>query len=63
MEIITPGAFAHHFEKLAAILGAGGPPDQVKLAELHSKHRQTLNMEWVPALMAKYGLTKLVGGK
>ncbi len=32
IEIVTQGAFVHYFEELAAILGAGGPPDQVKLA-------------------------------
>ncbi len=60
IEIITPGAFAPYFEELAAILSAGGPPDQEKLAELRQEYGLSFSMEWVPALKAKYGL-KLVG--
>ncbi len=60
IEIITPGAFAHYFEELAAIRDAGRPPDQVRLAELRRKYGLSFSMEWVLALKAKYGL-KLVG--
>ncbi len=60
LEIITPGAFAHYFEELAAIRSAIGPSDDAKLAELRSKYGVSFSMEWVPALKAKYGL-KLVG--
>jgi quercetin dioxygenase-like cupin family protein len=60
IEIITPGAFAHYFEELAAILGSGGPPDLGRLAILHQKYGQTYSEEWIPSLKARYGL-KLVG--
>lgn len=61
IEIITPGAFAHYFEELAAILSSGGPPDERKIDQINGKYEVTYNMEWVPTLMAKYGLKKLVG--
>jgi quercetin dioxygenase-like cupin family protein len=59
IEIITPGAFAHYFEKLASILGTGGPPDEAKLAELGRSYEITYDLSWVPALKAKYGLRLL----
>ncbi len=60
LEIITPGAFAHFFEELADILSAGVPPDMKRMGELDRKWGHRIDMEWVPALQAKYGLT-LVG--
>ena len=60
IEIITPGAFAHYFEELAAILGASGTPDQARLDELRHRYGLSFSMEWVPTLSAKYGL-RLVG--
>ncbi len=60
IEIITPGAFAHYFGELAVILGAVGPPDDAKLAELRSRYGVSFSMERVSGLKAKYGL-KLVG--
>ena len=60
IEIITPGAFAPYFQELARTLNAGGPPDQEKLAETARKYGLTYQMEWVPALKAKYNL-KLLG--
>lgn len=57
---MTPGAFAHYFEELAAIRSAIGPPDDAKLAKLRSKYGVSFSMEWVPALKTRYGL-KLVG--
>jgi quercetin dioxygenase-like cupin family protein len=61
IEIITPGAFAYYFEELAAILSAGGPPDEKKIDQINGKYGVSYNLEWVPELMAKYGLKKLVG--
>lgn len=60
IEVITPGAFAHFFEELGAILAAGVPPDMKRMHELDAKYGHRIDMEWVPALQAKYGL-KLVG--
>ncbi len=60
VEIITPGAFAHYFEELAAILHASMPPDLKRLGELDRKWGHSIDMAWVPDLQAKYGL-KLVG--
>ena len=61
LEIITPGAFAYYFEELASILKTQGPPDEVKIEQLNRKYGVSYNLEWVPDLMAKYGLKKLVG--
>ena len=60
IEIITPGAFEHYFEELAAILAAGVPPDLRRIDELDRRYGHRIDMEWVPELTAKHGL-KLVG--
>ncbi len=60
IEIITPGAFAHYFEELGAILAAGVPPDLNRIHDLDVKWGHSLHMEWAPPLQSKYGL-KLVG--
>jgi hypothetical protein len=61
IEIITPGAFAYYFSELAEIISEGVPPDFKKLGELDRKYKIEYNMDWVPELMEKYSLTKLVG--
>ena len=61
IELITPGAFAYYFEKLASIVGAGGPPDLNKIAELDRSYGVEYNYDWVPDLMARHKLEKLVG--
>jgi quercetin dioxygenase-like cupin family protein len=61
LEIITPGAFAHYFEELSAILAASVLPEMGKIEDLQRKWGQSLNMEMVPDIQAKYGPLKLVG--
>jgi mannose-6-phosphate isomerase-like protein (cupin superfamily) len=61
IEIITPGGFVYYFEELAAILRSGGPPDERKIEQINRKYEVTYNLEWVPDLMVKYRLEKLVG--
>jgi hypothetical protein len=61
IEVITPGAFVRYFEELAEILSAGGPPDERRIDRINGIYGVTYNLDWVPGLMAKYGLKKLVG--
>ncbi len=58
IEIITPGAFAHYFEELVAVLkeSGSGPPNLEKIDELSRKYGISYNMESVPALEKKYNV-------
>ena len=61
LEIIVPAGFEHFFDELAGVIAAGLPPDEVELRrrEIGGRYGQTLQLEWVPDLIRRYGLKPL----
>ena len=56
LEIISPGGFDQYFAELTAIL-AEDPPDLARVAELGARYGLEADMESIPALCARFGLT------
>ncbi|MET0685522.1 MAG: cupin domain-containing protein [Solirubrobacteraceae bacterium] len=56
LEIISPGGFDRYFAELTAIL-AEDPPDLARVAELGARYGLEADMESIPALCARFGLT------
>ena len=56
LEIIAPGGFDHYFAELTTIL-AEDPPDLARVAELGERYGLEADMESIPALCARFGLT------
>ena len=56
LEIISPGGFDRYFAELTAIL-TEDPPDLARVAELGARHGLEADMESIPALCARFGLT------
>jgi len=56
LEIITPGGFDQYFAELTAIL-AEDPPDLARVAEMGARYGIEADMESIPALCARFGLT------
>ena len=57
LEIISPAGFEAYFAELAALLAGSGPPDRAALARLEERYGLRYHWEWVPELVARYGLT------
>jgi quercetin dioxygenase-like cupin family protein len=57
LEIISPAGLEQYFADLAALLAGGGPPDQTALARLEERYGLVYHREWIPDLVARYGLT------
>ncbi len=60
MEISSPGSFEGMFEGMGEILATPGPDGPQRLRDLGSRYRTTFVMDWVPGLIARFGL-KLFG--
>ena len=56
LEIISPGGFDQYFAELTAIL-AEDPPDLARVAEMGARYGLEADMESIPALCARFGLT------
>lgn len=57
IEIISPAGFEKFFEELVELYPAGGgSPEFQQVAELATRYGLTFQMDWVPALMAKYNV-------
>ncbi len=57
IEFITPSGMENYFEELSALIHSGGPFDHDKFLELISRYGHTEDgMQWVPELVAKYGV-------
>lgn len=57
LEIISPAGFERYFAELAAVLSAGGPPDLGRISEIAGGYGLTFDMERVPELLERHGLT------
>jgi mannose-6-phosphate isomerase-like protein (cupin superfamily) len=56
LEIIAPGGFENFFDELVDALAAGAPvPEQ--LADLHVRYGIDFDMESIPALCERFGVT------
>ncbi|MFY9614060.1 MAG: cupin domain-containing protein [Candidatus Dormiibacterota bacterium] len=55
LETISPAGFEKYFDELVDI-GAGGPPDPVKVAELAARYGLELDFESFPRLLADHGV-------
>jgi hypothetical protein len=58
MEIISPAGLEPFFLELAELFRAGADLNQI--AEANARYGNSLHLEWVPELTAKYNL-KLLG--
>jgi cupin domain len=56
LEIISPAGFENYFEELVDA-GAGPPPDPAAIGELAGRYGLELDLESIPGLCEKYGLT------
>ena len=56
LEIISPGGFDQYFAELTAIL-TEDPPDLARVAEMGARYGIEADMESIPALCARFGLT------
>jgi mannose-6-phosphate isomerase-like protein (cupin superfamily) len=56
LEIISPAGFEGYFERLVALLAAGGPPDPAALEAVAAEHGLEVDLASIPRLMQEYGL-------
>ena len=56
LEIISPGGFDRYFDELTAIV-AQDPPDLARVAELGARYGLEADMDSIPSLCARFGLT------
>lgn len=56
LEVITPAGFEGYFERLAEILGAGGPPDAGARKAIAAEYGLEVDPESIPLLAQAHGL-------
>ena len=56
IEIFSPAGFERHFEGLAEILSAGGPPEISRLEKLASRYGLTFHWEQMEEIMGQRNL-------
>ena len=57
LEIIALGGFENCFDETVDLLASGGAPDPEKLADLTARYGIDFDMESIPALCERFGLT------
>src|SRR5215211_6217505 len=57
LEIISPAGFERYFDELAAVLGAGEPPDLDRIQALAQKYKVELDFSSVTELAQRYNLS------
>jgi quercetin dioxygenase-like cupin family protein len=57
LEIISPAGFERYFERLIELLPDAGPPDPAAIAELAAAHGLELDVESVPRLVERFGVS------
>ena len=59
IEVISPGGFENYFRELADMFRARGAagPDPARLGELAARYALELEVDSVPALCRRFGLT------
>jgi quercetin dioxygenase-like cupin family protein len=57
LELISPGGFEQYFAEIAEAIPADGPPDMEKLERAREKYGLEMELDSVPELCERHGLT------
>jgi mannose-6-phosphate isomerase-like protein (cupin superfamily) len=57
LEIISPASFEDYFKEAAAVFAADGPPDLARLGAIAARYQLSLDLESIPRLVQKHGLS------
>jgi len=57
MHILSPGGFERYFADLHRLMPEGGQPDFDRVTRLASKYGVTFQLDWVPELEKRFGVS------